>query len=218
MRSNTGGRTGRLRMSVTNRELICQVSDPGPASSGLPRNTSGSQRPSTTARIRRWPYEPGHGLWLVRHINVNSGPAGSQVTVAFTMLRSGIPKRRTPASHALARTGITWSIADSWRIRATTGLGPTSSSRQPSARSFRWAWTIWWRAAESMNVSPETSTRSRRGFLAASAPRTSASAQVVTSASPASRTTVREPPSRSSTLTDTDSSVTPVIMSPRGVE
>ena len=90
MRSNTGGRTGRLRMSVTNRELICQVSDPGPASSGLPRNTSGSQRPSTTARIRRWPYEPGHGLWLVRHINVNSGPAGSQVTVAFTMLRSGI--------------------------------------------------------------------------------------------------------------------------------
>jgi anti-sigma regulatory factor (Ser/Thr protein kinase) len=89
-----GGGTGRLRMSVTNRELICQVSDPGPASSGLSRNTPGSQRPGATAQIAPWPYEPGHGLWLVRqiadHINVNSGPAGSQVTVAFTMFRSGI--------------------------------------------------------------------------------------------------------------------------------
>jgi anti-sigma regulatory factor (Ser/Thr protein kinase) len=73
-----GGGTGRLRMSVTNRELICQVSDPGAA-----------------VQTSQWPYEPGHGLWLVRqiadHINVNCGPAGSQVTVAFTMLRSGIP-------------------------------------------------------------------------------------------------------------------------------
>jgi len=89
-----GGGTGRLRMSVTNRELICRVSDPGPASSGLSRNTPGSQRPGATAQISPWPYEPGHGLWLVRqiadHISVNSGPAGSQVTVAFTMLRSGI--------------------------------------------------------------------------------------------------------------------------------
>jgi hypothetical protein len=70
------GGTGRLRMSVTNRELICQVSDPGPASSGLPCNTPGSQRPSTTARISPWPYEPGHGLWLIcqiaDHISVNS--------------------------------------------------------------------------------------------------------------------------------------------------
>jgi anti-sigma regulatory factor (Ser/Thr protein kinase) len=31
-----GGGIGSLRMSVTNRELICQVSDPGSASSGLP--------------------------------------------------------------------------------------------------------------------------------------------------------------------------------------
>jgi len=90
-----GGGTGRLRMSVTNRELVCQVSDPGPASSGLPRNDRlGSQRPGGAARTSPWPYEPGHGLWLVHqiadHISVNYGPAGSQVTVAFTMLRSGI--------------------------------------------------------------------------------------------------------------------------------
>ena len=91
-----GGGTGRLRMSVTNGELICQVNDLGPASSGLPRNSRlGSQRAGAAARTSPWPYEPGHGLWLVRqiadHISVDSGPAGSQVTVAFTMLRSGIP-------------------------------------------------------------------------------------------------------------------------------
>ena len=91
-----GGGTGRLRMSVTNRELICLVSDPGPPSSGLPRNsTLGSQRPGAATRTSPWPYEPGHGLWLVRkiadHISVNCSPAGSQVTVAFTMLRSAMP-------------------------------------------------------------------------------------------------------------------------------
>jgi anti-sigma regulatory factor (Ser/Thr protein kinase) len=72
-----GGGSGRLRMTVTDRELICQVSDPDIA-----------------ARTSPWPYEPGHGLWLVRHIadriSVDRGPAGSQVTVAFTMLRSDI--------------------------------------------------------------------------------------------------------------------------------
>jgi anti-sigma regulatory factor (Ser/Thr protein kinase) len=72
-----GGGSGRLRMSVTGRELICQVSDPG------------------TAGTSPWPYEPGHGLWLVRQVadrmSVNHGPAGSQVTVVFTMLRSDIP-------------------------------------------------------------------------------------------------------------------------------
>ena len=90
-----GGGSGRLQMSVTNRELVCQVSDPGPASSGLPRNSRPGQRPGGAARTSPWPYEPGHGLWLVRriadHISVNCSPAGSQVTVAFTMLRSGIP-------------------------------------------------------------------------------------------------------------------------------
>lgn len=90
-----GGGTGRLRMSVTNRELICRVSDPGPANSGLPRNsTLRSQRPGAAARTPPWPYEPGHGLWLVRriadHISVHCSPAGSQVTVAFTMLRGAM--------------------------------------------------------------------------------------------------------------------------------
>ena len=36
-----GGGTGHLRMSVTNGELICQVSDPGPAGSGLPVQHTG---------------------------------------------------------------------------------------------------------------------------------------------------------------------------------
>jgi anti-sigma regulatory factor (Ser/Thr protein kinase) len=91
-----GGGTGHLQMSVTNGELICQVSDPGPARSGLPRSsTPGSQLPAPAARTSPWPYVPGHGLWLVRrvadHISVNSGLAGSQITVAFTMLRSRVP-------------------------------------------------------------------------------------------------------------------------------
>lgn len=91
-----GGGTGQLRMSVTNGELICQVSDPGPASSGLPRSSApGSQLPGAAARTSPWPYVPGHGLWLVRqvadHISANSGPAGSQIIVAFTMLRSRVP-------------------------------------------------------------------------------------------------------------------------------
>jgi len=120
------------------------------------------------------------------------------------------------ASWALAWTGITWSRPDSWRIRVTAGVGPMSASRQPSARSSRWTRTISCRAEESRNASSDTSIRSRRGFLAASAPSTWASAGMVTSASPASRTTVRGPSSRCSSLTDTDSSVTLVMMSPRG--
>lgn len=91
-----GGGIGSLRMSVTNRELTCQISDPGSAGSGLSRiSTLGSQLPGAAAQRSPWPYEPGHGLWLVRkvadHMSVNSGPAGSQVTVAFTMLRSRVP-------------------------------------------------------------------------------------------------------------------------------
>lgn len=91
-----GGGTGNLRMSVTHRELICQVSDPGWASSGLLRSsTPGSHLPGAAAQRSPWPYEPGHGLWLVRKVadqmSVNAGPAGSQVTVAFTMLRSRVP-------------------------------------------------------------------------------------------------------------------------------
>jgi anti-sigma regulatory factor (Ser/Thr protein kinase) len=91
-----GGGTGQLRMSVTNGELICQVSDPGPASSGFRRSGApGSPLPGAAARTSPWPYVPGHGLWLVRqvadHISVNAGPAGSQIIVAFTMLRSRVP-------------------------------------------------------------------------------------------------------------------------------
>ncbi len=91
-----GGGIGTLRMSVTDGELICQVSDPGPASPGLPRSsTPGSQLPGAAARTSPWPYQPGHGLWLVRqvadHISVDSGLAGSQITVAFTMFRSRVP-------------------------------------------------------------------------------------------------------------------------------
>jgi hypothetical protein len=64
------------------------------------------------------------------------------------------------------------------------------------------------------DVTGDWTTRRRLGFLAVSTVRTSASAWVVTSASPTSRTTVGEPAPCCSTLTD--SSVTSVIMSPCG--
>ena len=47
-----GGGTGHLRMSVTNGELICQVSDPGPPSSGFP--VAAHRAASFRARL------PGH--------------------------------------------------------------------------------------------------------------------------------------------------------------
>jgi two-component sensor histidine kinase len=39
--------------------------------------------------IRPWPFQPGHGLWLVRnaadHVSVASGLGGSEVTAVFTL-------------------------------------------------------------------------------------------------------------------------------------
>ena len=80
-----GGGTGHLRMSVTNGELICQVSDPGPVSSGLPVRTGGGAAES------RGRMNPATGCGC-RGANISvNGPAGSQIIVAFTMLRSRVP-------------------------------------------------------------------------------------------------------------------------------
>ena len=89
-----GGGTGRMRMHVTDGELVCQVSDSGPdAPNGvIADGTPSRQRPGGDAEVPPWPYQPGHGLWLVaqlaERIDVVAWPAGSQVTVAFA-LRSG---------------------------------------------------------------------------------------------------------------------------------
>jgi len=91
-----GGGTGRMQLQVTGGELVCQVSDPGPASRGQRLNGGprGQHPEGTAVPAKPWPYQPGHGLWLVRQvadrISVISGPAGSQVTAIFSLDRSGI--------------------------------------------------------------------------------------------------------------------------------
>ena len=88
-----GGGTGRLRMQVTSGELACEVSDPGPgAQNGL---VPGAQQRSPAGMpAQPWPYQPGHGLWLVRQVaddlSVVTGPAGSTVTVVFFLVSSSV--------------------------------------------------------------------------------------------------------------------------------
>jgi anti-sigma regulatory factor (Ser/Thr protein kinase) len=78
-----GGGTGRAQVDVTTGYLRCQVSDSGPGSPDG-RAASDSRDPAPS-----WPFEPGHGLWLVRnvadHLNIQSSQNGSTVTVAFRL-------------------------------------------------------------------------------------------------------------------------------------
>lgn len=63
-----GSGSGRVRMQAIEGTLRCQVSDTGPGSGP-------------------WPFQRGHGLWLVRQVaeqmTVTYGPDGSEVTVVF---------------------------------------------------------------------------------------------------------------------------------------
>ena len=85
-------------MRITGRELICQVSDLGPAARNgqIPGMQPATLHPGATSLGQPWSYEPGHGLWLVRqvadHINVVSGPAGSQVTAVFAFVAKAPPE------------------------------------------------------------------------------------------------------------------------------
>jgi anti-sigma regulatory factor (Ser/Thr protein kinase) len=83
-----GGGTGRLRIRIASGQLHCQVTDPGNAhaNSHLPTDPAGE---GSDPAAQLWPYQPGHGLWLVRRaadqLTVITGPHGSQVTVSFTL-------------------------------------------------------------------------------------------------------------------------------------
>jgi anti-sigma regulatory factor (Ser/Thr protein kinase) len=93
-----GGGSGRIRMQVTGGELVCRVSDPGPASrNGQAPGSKPDRRQhpaGSTVPAQPWPCQPGHGLWLVRqaadHISVISGPAGSQVTAVFALVPGNV--------------------------------------------------------------------------------------------------------------------------------
>lgn len=66
-----GEGTGRLRVRVTGRELVFQVA-------GATAAWHGGDGAAVVAHS--WPFQPGHGLWLVRRLadrlSVEAGPAG----------------------------------------------------------------------------------------------------------------------------------------------
>jgi anti-sigma B factor antagonist len=76
-----GAGAGRLRMWEHDGALHCQVDDSGPPAAAGDAGPDGNV-------AERWPFLPGHGLWLVRlvadQISVLSGPAGTCATVVFS--------------------------------------------------------------------------------------------------------------------------------------
>jgi hypothetical protein len=66
----------------------CQVTDPGNAHANGHRPAAPADEDAGAA-AQPWPYQPGHGLWLVRRaadqLTVTTGTRGSQVTVSFTL-------------------------------------------------------------------------------------------------------------------------------------
>ncbi len=77
-----GGGTGQLSLHIASGTLYCQVSDPGMAHADGQHSSAATSGPPDP-----WPYQPGHGLWLVRqaadHFTAITGPHKSQVTVTF---------------------------------------------------------------------------------------------------------------------------------------
>lgn len=85
-----GGGRGRLCIWTAAGALHCQVTDPGiPRLDGNPPAGTASRRPAGIPGPPPWPYQPGHGLWLVRqaadHFTAVTGPDGSQVTASFAL-------------------------------------------------------------------------------------------------------------------------------------
>ncbi len=102
VRHGAGG--GQLRMWERAGALRCQVEDGGsPAAgetacggaeagpgAGRENAKAADESPGSDGNVaERWPYLPGHGLWLVRlvsdQLTVSSGPDGTRATVVFTI-------------------------------------------------------------------------------------------------------------------------------------
>ncbi len=104
VRHGAGG--GRLRMWERDGALHCQVEDGGPPSTAReaagddeeeagpgagPENAKAADEaagPAGNVAVR-WPFLPGHGLWLVRlvsdQLSVSSGPDGTRATALFSL-------------------------------------------------------------------------------------------------------------------------------------
>jgi anti-sigma regulatory factor (Ser/Thr protein kinase) len=77
-----GAGAGRLRMWERDGAVHCQVDDSGSPASDEDVGPRGNV-------ADRWPFLPGHGLWLVRlvadQISVFSGPGGTRAAIVFSL-------------------------------------------------------------------------------------------------------------------------------------
>jgi anti-sigma regulatory factor (Ser/Thr protein kinase) len=85
-----GGGTGRLRISALPGVLRRQVDDGGSASRKAQASSASQGNPDRmNDGTPSWPYQAGHGLWLVRAIadmmDIQTGSGGSRVAVTFTL-------------------------------------------------------------------------------------------------------------------------------------
>lgn len=91
-----GSGAGTVRMWIADGSLECHVADPAATS---PR-----------AGVPGWPYEHGHGLWVVRALGdahtVSSGPEGTVATVAFALPRPHRPPFRMARDDGAGRTTL----------------------------------------------------------------------------------------------------------------
>jgi anti-anti-sigma factor len=79
-----GAGHGRLRVWKHDQALHCVVADDGPPPPAGSAGGTGQQYRDAAL----WRTDPGHGLWLVRHLatqlSLNSGPHGTTATISFT--------------------------------------------------------------------------------------------------------------------------------------
>lgn len=90
-----GAGSGRLRVWHRVDALYCRVDDVGPAAAvGSPGTGCGDIGTEETGSVGqnladRWPYEPGHGLWLARQVadqmSLRSDSSGTRVVITFSL-------------------------------------------------------------------------------------------------------------------------------------
>ena len=107
-----GGGAGRVRIWNVAAVLQCRVTDDGPKQhQGNGDDLAGAAETVPQNLAARWPYEQGHGLWIVRQIadelSVHSGPWGTIATVTFALPAPG-PGHPATAPSRPATTAPSW--------------------------------------------------------------------------------------------------------------
>jgi anti-sigma regulatory factor (Ser/Thr protein kinase) len=131
-----GAGSGRLRMWDHLGALYCLVDDDGPAAAGAGVADSAGQNLAD-----RWPYEPGHGLWVARQVAdqmaIRSDASGTRVIIIFTL--PAIPESLGAAT---GRPGLPpsamkpYSLPGAWRLIVIPG-GRHGRVHRPGPRITR---------------------------------------------------------------------------------